>query len=114
MVTRRPCSCWIALTPYRLRVRTSTWNGSAWEVQFGNHHLGINATENSLTFAPTHLGSQPAVYTDAEGVDLFRIGQQVAPIRGAELTSPAPSSVTPAGACEESDRVLARWSTGVR
>jgi hypothetical protein len=44
---------------------------SAWEVQFGGHHLGINATlegaEGSVTFAPTHLGSQPAVYTDAEG-----------------------------------------------
>jgi hypothetical protein len=44
---------------------------SAWEVQFGGHHLGINATldgtEGSVTFAPTHLGSQPAVYTDAAG-----------------------------------------------
>ncbi len=44
---------------------------TAWEVQFGGHHLGINATldgtEDSVTFAPTHLGSQPAVYTDAEG-----------------------------------------------
>jgi hypothetical protein len=44
---------------------------SAWEVQFGGHHLGINATLNgaadSVTFAPTHLGSQPAVYTDADG-----------------------------------------------
>lgn len=44
---------------------------SAWEVQFGGHHLGINATldgtEGSVTFAPTHLGSQPAVYTDADG-----------------------------------------------
>ena len=44
---------------------------SAWEVQFGGHHLGINATldgtEGSVTFAPTHLGSQPAVYTDRQG-----------------------------------------------
>ena len=44
---------------------------SAWAVQFGGHHLGINATldgtEGSVTFAPTHLGSQPAVYTDADG-----------------------------------------------
>lgn len=43
----------------------------AWEVQFGGHHLGINATldgtADSVTFAPTHLGSQPAVYTDADG-----------------------------------------------
>ncbi|MGX5360029.1 DUF3500 domain-containing protein [Kocuria sp. KH4] len=43
----------------------------AWEVQFGGHHLGINATlngaEDAITFAPTHLGSQPAVYTDGQG-----------------------------------------------
>lgn len=46
-------------------------DAGAWEVQFGGHHLGINATlngaEDSVTFAPTHLGSQPAVYTDAQG-----------------------------------------------
>lgn len=46
-------------------------DSSAWEVQFGGHHLGINATldgaEDSVTFAPTHLGIQPAVYTDADG-----------------------------------------------
>ncbi|MBF4615701.1 DUF3500 domain-containing protein [Curtobacterium sp. VKM Ac-1376] len=44
---------------------------SAFEVQFGGHHLGINATldgtEDAITFAPTHLGVQPAVYTDADG-----------------------------------------------
>lgn len=43
----------------------------AWEVQFGGHHLGINATldgtAGDITFAPTHLGSQPAVYTDEDG-----------------------------------------------
>ncbi|GGI42634.1 hypothetical protein GCM10010988_40020 [Cnuibacter physcomitrellae] len=41
------------------------------EVQFGGHHLGINATldgsTDAITFAPTHLGVQPAVYTDADG-----------------------------------------------
>ncbi|WP_347812636.1 DUF3500 domain-containing protein [Rhodococcus sp. Eu-32] len=46
-------------------------DSSAWEVQFGGHHLGVNATldgtEDSVTFAPTHLGIQPAVYTDADG-----------------------------------------------
>ncbi|MDV6260097.1 DUF3500 domain-containing protein [Rhodococcus yunnanensis] len=46
-------------------------DSSAWEVQFGGHHLGINATldgsTDSITFAPTHLGIQPAVYTDADG-----------------------------------------------
>lgn len=44
---------------------------TAWQLQFGGHHLGINATmdgsADSITFAPTHLGSQPAVYTNASG-----------------------------------------------
>lgn len=44
---------------------------SAFEVQFGGHHLGINATldgtEGAITFAPTHLGVQPAVYTNEDG-----------------------------------------------
>ncbi|MGH3691065.1 MAG: DUF3500 domain-containing protein [Microbacterium sp.] len=44
---------------------------SAWEVQFGGHHLGINASldgsADAITFAPTHLGVQPAVYTDTDG-----------------------------------------------
>ncbi|MFT0846857.1 DUF3500 domain-containing protein [Actinomycetaceae bacterium L2_0104] len=43
----------------------------AWAVQFGGHHLGINATldaaSGDITFAPTHLGVQPAVYTDEDG-----------------------------------------------
>jgi hypothetical protein len=46
----------------------------AWEVQFGGHHLGINATldgtADTLTFAPTHLGSQPATYTAADGTEI--------------------------------------------
>jgi hypothetical protein len=46
-------------------------DSGAWQVQFGGHHLGMNATldggDDSITFAPTHLGSQPAVYTDEEG-----------------------------------------------
>lgn len=50
----------------------------AWEVQFGGHHLGINATltgsEDAITFAPTHLGSQPAVYTDADGNEVQPLG----------------------------------------
>ncbi|GAA3712164.1 DUF3500 domain-containing protein [Zhihengliuella alba] len=47
---------------------------SAWEVQFGGHHLGLNATldgdANTVTFAPTHLGAQPAVYTDGDGNEI--------------------------------------------
>lgn len=46
----------------------------AWAVQFGGHHLGINATldgaAGSITFAPTHLGTQPAVYTAADGTEV--------------------------------------------
>ncbi|EWC64622.1 hypothetical protein UO65_0229 [Actinokineospora spheciospongiae] len=44
---------------------------SAFELQFGGHHLGINATldgaTDAITFAPTHLGLQPAAYTNADG-----------------------------------------------
>lgn len=57
---------------------------SAWEIQFGGHHLGINATldgsTDKITFAPTHLGIQPAVYTDAEG-------NQVRPFDGIYTTA---------------------------
>jgi hypothetical protein len=46
-------------------------SSGAWGLQFGGHHLGINATmngaEGTITFAPTHLGSQPAVYTRDDG-----------------------------------------------
>ncbi|GAB3261791.1 hypothetical protein GCM10027456_42860 [Kineosporia babensis] len=49
-------------------------DSSAWELQFGGHHLGINATldgtGNAITFAPTHLGSQPAVYTNEDGEEV--------------------------------------------
>lgn len=41
----------------------------AWAVQFGGHHLGINADlhKDAITFAPTHLGVQPASYTGSNG-----------------------------------------------
>jgi hypothetical protein len=49
-------------------------DSSAWELQFGGHHLGINATLDAtaeeITFAPTHLGVQPAVYTAADGTEV--------------------------------------------
>lgn len=51
----------------------------AWGVQFGGHHLGGNATldgaADTITFAPTHLGVQPAVFTDDSG-------EEVAPLSG--------------------------------
>lgn len=44
---------------------------SSWAVQFGGHHLGINATltaaDPAITFAPTHLGVQPLSYPSADG-----------------------------------------------
>lgn len=46
----------------------------SWEIQFGGHHLGIKATLNGaddeITFAPTHLGVQPAIYTTEDGTDV--------------------------------------------
>lgn len=40
-----------------------------WTVQYGGHHIGINATldTDTITFAPTHLGVQPAIYTNDAG-----------------------------------------------
>ncbi|MDQ1138407.1 hypothetical protein QE410_003206 [Microbacterium sp. SORGH_AS 1204] len=47
---------------------------TAFEVQFGGHHLGINATldgsTDAITFAPTHLGMQPADFTDDSGTEI--------------------------------------------
>lgn len=47
---------------------------TAFEVQFGGHHLGINATldgsTDAVTFAPTHLGMQPADFTDDSGTEI--------------------------------------------
>lgn len=49
-------------------------DSAAWQLQFGGHHLGLNATINGssdeITFAPTHLGSQPAVHTNASGEEV--------------------------------------------
>lgn len=47
---------------------------AAFEVQFGGHHLGINAaldgSTDAITFAPTHLGMQPADFTDDSGTEI--------------------------------------------
>lgn len=60
-----------SLGQYYIAFFGDTFDSSAWEVQFGGHHLGINATldgaSDAITFAPTHLGVQPAVYTDENG-----------------------------------------------
>lgn len=42
---------------------------SGWSIQFGGHHIGINATfsDGAITFAPTHLGTQPSEWTNEDG-----------------------------------------------
>jgi hypothetical protein len=89
----------------------------AWSVQFGGHHLGINADlnggENTITFAPTHLGVQPAVYTNEDGeevqpfdaiytaafafYDSLTDEQRAALYQGEELSSMA---CAPGGTCD--------------
>ena len=63
-----------SLGQYYIAIFGDPSDTEAWAVQFGGHHLGINAdlngAENSITFAPTHLGVQPAVYTDASGQEI--------------------------------------------
>jgi hypothetical protein len=87
---------------------------SAFEVQFGGHHLGINATlegtEDAITFAPTHLGVQPAVYTDADGdevqpfdgiyTDAFAFYDSLTEAQQETLTSGDVSMCAPGGTCE--------------
>ncbi|MFL0410976.1 DUF3500 domain-containing protein [Microbacterium paludicola] len=87
---------------------------SAWEVQFGGHHLGINATldgsTDELTFAPTHLGVQPAVYTDADGntvqpfdgiyTDAFAFFDSLTAEQQATLTSGDVSMCAPGDTCD--------------
>jgi len=86
----------------------------AWEVQFGGHHLGINATmdgtADSITFAPTHLGVQPAVYTDADGnevqpfdgiyTDAFAFFDSLTSDQQATLTSGDVTMCAPGDTCD--------------
>ncbi|MET4168150.1 DUF3500 domain-containing protein [Gordonia terrae] len=59
------------------RFSSAGTDSSAWEIQFGGHHLGINATLDGsideIIFAPTHLGIQPAVYTAGDGTEVQQI-----------------------------------------
>jgi hypothetical protein len=63
-----------SLGQYYIAVFGDASDTSAYEVQFGGHHLGINATldgtADAITFAPTHLGVQPADYTTSDGTDV--------------------------------------------
>ncbi len=86
----------------------------AYEVQFGGHHLGINATldgsSDSITFAPTHLGIQPAVYTNADGeevqpfdgiyTDAFAFYDSLTDDQVATLTSGTVSMCSPGDTCD--------------
>lgn len=47
-----------------------------WSIQFGGHHVGINATfsNGAITFAPTHFGTQPTTYTDSNGQTQSALG----------------------------------------
>lgn len=87
---------------------------SAFEVQFGGHHLGINATldgaSDAITFAPTHLGVQPAVYTNEEGeevqpfdgiyTDAFAFFDSLTAEQQATLTSGEVSMCAPGDTCD--------------
>lgn len=89
-------------------------DSSAWEVQFGGHHLGINATldgtTDAITFAPTHLGVQPAVFTGAAGTevqpfegiytDAFAFFDSLSADQQATLTSGDVSMCAPGDACD--------------
>ena len=51
---------------------------SAWMLQFGGHHLAINATVvgSNITFAPSLTGGQPVKYTK-DGKTVYIVGQEV-------------------------------------
>ncbi len=49
-----------------------------WMIQFGGHHLGLNITlvGDQGTLAPSHTGSQPAIY-ELEGKTIRPLGREV-------------------------------------
>jgi len=63
-----------SLGQYYIAVFGDASDTSAYEVQFGGHHLGVNATlddsADAITFAPTHLGVQPADWTSEDGTEV--------------------------------------------
>ncbi len=73
-----------SLSQYYIAFFGEPSDSGAWQLQFGGHHLGINATldgaADTITFAPTHLGAQPAVYTDDDG-------NEVQPLAGMYTTA---------------------------
>lgn len=89
-------------------------DSTAWSVQFGGHHLGINADldgdADTLTFAPTHLGVQPAAYTAADGsevqpfeaiyTDAFAFFDSLTAEQQATLTSGEVTMCAPGDTCD--------------
>ncbi|MFC8191524.1 DUF3500 domain-containing protein [Cellulomonas sp. NPDC057328] len=67
-----------SLGQYYIALFGDASSGSPYEIQFGGHHLGINATldagTDAITFAPTHLGTQPEVWTAADGTQVETFG----------------------------------------
>jgi hypothetical protein len=86
----------------------------SWALQFGGHHLGINADldgdDDAITFAPTHLGVQPAVYTNEDGeevqpfdgiyTDAFAFYDSLTDDQKATLTSGTVSMCAPGDTCD--------------
>ncbi|WP_345266913.1 DUF3500 domain-containing protein [Nocardioides nanhaiensis] len=87
---------------------------TAFAVQYGGHHLGLNAaldaSAGTITFAPTHLGVQPAVYTNEEGeevqpfdgiyTDAFAFFDSLTAEQQATLTSGEVSTCSPGDTCD--------------
>lgn len=102
------------LGQYYIAVFGDASDTSAYEVQFGGHHLGINATldgsADAITFAPTHLGVQPADWTDEDGTevqafdgiytDAFAFYDSLTAEQQATLTSGGVSMCAPGDTCE--------------
>lgn len=63
-------------TQYNIAFFGSPSTTNDWSIQFGGHHVGINATfsNGAITFAPTHLGTQPTTYTDSNGQTQSALG----------------------------------------
>lgn len=103
-----------SLGQYYIAIFGDASDTSAYEVQFGGHHLGINATldgsADAITFAPTHLGVQPADYTTADGsevqpfdgiyTDAFAFFDSLTADQQATLTSGDVTMCAPGDTCE--------------
>lgn len=66
------------LGDYKLAIYGDASSGDNYALTFSGHHLGLNADINTATdtisVAPTHLGSQPYSYTNAEGEEITTMG----------------------------------------